>query len=249
MGGHILDISASTRRGFIAALFGMGMLGSRLLAATESPLPLPDRPLRLTRVLVRGLGDSGSSAITVRRWWDVAFERQGRGIVVSGRQTGAEVDAPPNLAAIARIEQQRDASGMLPLMLSDRGAMITAPAALGDSDTVSAALRAAEGVIARQMGLPADDRARIRYYLAEMHRAGSGLLEVLPDDLLFPSGPPVERRESVTLPDGLTGQFALRYKAEPQPDAPWLARAERQVVTSVGGFDRQAAETWTLGPI
>lgn len=245
---------ASTRRSFVAALLGMGMLGSgplsgSLLAAAEGPLPLPDRPLRLTRVLTRGLGDGGSSGITVRRWWDVMFERQGRGIVVSGRQTGAVVDAPPRLAEFARIEQQRDASGMLPLMLSDHGSIITAAAAQSESDAVAAALRAAEGVIARQSTLPGDERARISYYLAEVHRAGSGLLEVLPGDLLFPSGPAVDRREAVALPDGLTGQFALRYAAEAQPDAPWLARAERRVVTSVGGFDRQAAETWTLGPI
>ena len=245
---------ASTRRSFVAALLGMGMLGGRplsgpLLAAPDGPLPLPDRPLRLTRVLTRGLGEGGSPGITVRRWWDVMFERQGRGLVVSGRQTGAEVEAPPKLAEIARIEQQRDASGMLPLMLSDRGTIITAPAAPAESDALATALRAAEAVIARQSALPGNERARISYYLAEVHRAGSGLLEVLPDDLLFPSGPPVDRRETVALPDGLTGQFALRYKAEPQPDAPWLARAERQVVTSVGGFDRHAAETWTLGPI
>ena len=249
-----MDISASTRRSFVAALLGLGLLGARplsgpLRAAPEGLLPLPGVPLRLSRVLTRGLGDGGSPAIIVRRWWDVAFERQGRGIVVSGRQTGAEVDAPPNLAELARIEQQRDASGMFPLMLSERGTILTAPAAPGDSDAITTAMRTAEVMIARDPRLPTEARARIRFYLAEVHRAGSGLLDTLPGDLLFPAGVPFERRETVALPDGLTGQFALVYKAVPQPDAPWLARAERRMVTTVGGIDRQAAEVWTLGAV
>jgi len=252
-GGYILDISASTRRSFVAALLGMGLLGGRplsgpLWAAPESPLPLPDRPMRLTRVLTRALGEGRSPAITVRRWWDVAFERQGRGIVVSGRQTGAEVDAPAKLAEIARIEQQRDASGMLPLMLSDRGAIIPLPGVPSESDAVSAALRVAESMIARQP-IPAEERARISHYLAEVHRAGSGVLNALPGDLLFPAGVPISQSETVALPDGITGEFAFTYAAATQPDAPWLARAERRVVTRVAGSERQAAETWNLEPI
>jgi hypothetical protein len=228
-------------------------MGARPFADAPSPDPqgllrLPDRPLRLTRTLERGQGEGGTAAITVRRWWDVTFQRQGRGTVVTGRQTGAKVDAPPYLAELARIEQQRDASGMFPLMLSENGAILTAPAAPVESDAVTAALRAAEDFIARQP-LPDDDRARIRFYLAGVHRAGSGLLDALPGDLLFPSGIPVERSEAVALPDGLTGLFVLSYKAVPQPGAPWLARAERRVITSVNGMDRQAAEVWTLGSI
>lgn len=247
-----MDTSASTRRGFVAMLLGIGVLGARPLAdpplaEPQGLLRLPGQALRLTRVLERGQGTGGTAAITVRRWWDVTFQRQGRGTVVSGRQTGATVDAPPFLAELARIEQQRDASGMFPLMLSENGAILTAPMAPGESDTVAAALRAAEGVIARQP-VPPDERTRARFYLAEVHRAGSGLLDALPGDLLYPAGIPVERSEVVALPDGLTGRFVLSYKAVPQPDAPWLARAERRVITSVGGIDRQASEVWTLGP-
>lgn len=246
-------MSASTRRGFVAALLGMGVIGARPL--TDPPpadplglLPLPDRPLRLTRTLERGQGESGAFAVAVRRWWDVTFQRQGRGIVVTGRQTGVAVDAPPHLAELARIEQRRDASGVFPLMLSENGAILTPPAAPAENDTVAAALRAAEAMIARQP-LPDDDRARARFYLNEVHRAGSGLLDALPGDLLYPAGIPVERSEVVALPGGLTGRFVLSYKAIPHPHAPWLARAERRVITSVAGMDRQAAELWTLEPI
>lgn len=251
-----MDCSVSTRRSFVAALIGMGLLGTAPLAGplraapVGGPLRLPDRPMRLTRELTRGLGEDAAAAIIVRRWWDVTFDRQGRGAIVSGRQTGAEVEAPPKLADLARIEQQRDASGMFPLMLSDTGMILTAAsAAPRESDTVAAALRAAEGIIARQPRLPGEDRVRLRAYLGEVHRAGSGLLDTLPDDLLFPAGMPVERSETVTLPDGLTGRFRISYTAVCQPEAPWLARAERRVVTSVGGLDRAAGEVWTLAPI
>lgn len=245
-------MSGNTRRGFVAALLGMSVLGTRPFltparAAPDTPLPLPDRPLHLTRLLQRGLDESGAAAITVRRWWEVAFERQGRGIVVSGRQAGAEVTAPPALAELARIEQQRDASSLFPLMLSERGLIISAPSAPEANAAVSAALRAAEGLIARQ-ALPASEKERLRHYLGEVQRTGAGLLDALPGDLLFPAGAPVEHNETVTLPDGLTGRFTLSYRAEPQPDAPWLARAERRVWTVIGTSERRAAEVWTLGP-
>lgn len=246
-------MSASTRRSFVAALLMAGLPGSLALsspvrAAPDTALRLPERPMRLTRILTRGLSDDGVSAITVRRWWDVTFERQGRGVVVNGRQAGAEVEAPPKLAELAGIEQQRDASGMFPLMLSDRGTILTAPPVPDESDTLVAALRAAEAVIARQPRLSGEERNRLRFYLAEVHRAGSGLLDALPGDLLFPAGSPVNRSETVALPDGLTGRFALSYTALCQPDAPWLARAERRVATAVGGLAREAREVWTLEP-
>jgi hypothetical protein len=245
-------MNGNTRRGFVTALLGMSVLGARPFltparAAPDTPLLLPDHPLHLTRVLQRGLDERGAAAITVRRWWEVAFERQGRGIVVSGRQVGADVAAPPALAELARIEQQRDASSLFPLMMSEQGLIISSPTAPEPSEAIDAALRAAESLIARQ-ALPASEQARLSHYLGEVQRAGTGLLDALPGDLLFPASAPVEHTQAVTLPDGLTGRFTLSYRGEPQPDAPWLARAERRVVTVIGTTERRAAEVWTLGP-
>jgi hypothetical protein len=245
-------MNGSTRRGFVTALLGLGALGGRPFlipasAAQEGLLPLPPGPLHLTRLLLRAVDERGVAAITVRRWWEISFERQGRGIVVSGRQVGTEVKAPPALKDIAAIEEARDASNMLPLMLSERGVILSAPATPDASADVSAALRAAEAMIARQP-IPADDKARLNHYLGEVHRAGTGMLETLPADLLFPSGTPLDHSETMTLPGGLTGRFTLSYRAEPQPDAPWLDRAERRVMTVIGTSQRRAAEVWTLGP-
>ncbi len=118
-----MEISASTRRSFVAALLGMGLLGTRPLAgrARASPdglLALPDRTLRLTRVLQRG----------------------------QGKDTAASRPAP-------QLTQ-----------------------------------------------IPAEERARIRFYLNEVHRSGTGWLDTLPGDLLFPTGIPVSRSGSVAFP-------------------------------------------------
>jgi hypothetical protein len=246
-------MKATTRRAVLgtiagcAAAGGLSALFGPLRAAPPASLRLPETTMRLTRVLARGLGET--AVITVRRSWDVQFAQQGRGIVVTGRQVAASVDAPPHLARLAQLEEQRDASAMLPIMLSDVG-MIISPgiepgSALAPSDAVSDALRAAEAMIARQP-VPADEREKYRFYLAQVHQSGASLLDSLPDDLFFPAGAPVARTENISLPDGLTGRFALRYRSEPQADAPWLARAERQIETEVAGLTRSASESWTL---
>lgn len=241
----------STRRTLLAALLGLGAVGgprgliAPLLAAPDLPLRLPDTPLRLDRVLQRGIGEA--AAITVRRSWDVRFERQGRGIITTGVQITAEVSAPPHLAALARIEQQRDTNGMFPLILAEDGLILTPGSTPVSSDAIADALRAAETLIARQP-VPADERERYRLYLAQVHQAGATVLDTLPSDLLFPAGAPVEHSETIALPDGLSGQFSLSYSAQPQADAPWLQRAERRVVTEITGLTRSASEVWTLGP-
>jgi len=183
--------------------------------------------------------DSASGADLVDR-----MERGEIDILV-GTQIAARVDAPPNLAELARIEQQRDTSAMFPLMLTDSGLIMGSPGAdLRDAD-LAAALRAAEALIAQQPA-PADARARNLQYLALLHRAGAGAFDTLPADLLFPVNTPVERAETITLPDGLTGSYALAYHARTQSDAPWLDQAERRVMTRIDGLERRSTERWRL---
>jgi hypothetical protein len=242
---------ASSRRALLTGLIGIGALAglrggwSPLHAALATALRLPDTSLRFERLLEREVGAGGM--IRVQRSWEVYFERQGRGIVVTGRQTGAEVTAPPHLGALARIEQQRDTSALFPLLLGEAGMLMSSGAAPADDDAVAAAMRMAEAMIARQP-VPPQERDRNRFYLAQVHAAGSNLLDNLPPDLFFPLGIPIARSETVMLPDGLPGRFALSYSARPQGDAPWLAQAERRVVSEVGGLVRRASEAWSLSP-
>jgi hypothetical protein len=245
-----MDMSASTRRSVMAVLLGMGLsigLGPRLprlSAANALPLRLPDSPLRLERVLERGL--HGGGAIIVRRSWIVTFARQSRGIIATGTQSQVEINAPPQLAGLARLEKQRDTGAMFPIMLSDSGEILVPGNNAEDRETIAAALRLAEDMIARSPG-PASERARLRHYLAEMHRAGSGALDALPTDLLFPAGETIERSETVNLPDGLKGSFSLAYTAQPHADAPWLHHAQRRVETVLGDLSSATREAWSLG--
>lgn len=248
---------ATTRRKMLASVLGAGALGglrfapalletAPLQAAPAAPLRLPDSPLQLTRMLERGLGDG--AAITVERSWQVRFDRQARGIIVSGQQMAVSVSAPEHLAQFARLEESRDSAAMFPMMLSDAGLILSNGVAPGTDDDVAAALRSAEALIASQP-VPAEEREAFRSFLAQVHAAGSGQLDTMPTDLLFPASQPVNRTEMVALPGGLTGSFALEYEAQPQPDAPWLRQAERRIVTRVEGLERRAREVWTLGPL
>lgn len=242
----------STRRAMLAALLGMGAAGglaravAPLSAAPLMPLRLPETPLRLQRRLERALGEGVT--LSVERSWEVRFARQGRGIVLSGIQIAAAVNAPPNLSDLAEIEQRRDASAMFPLMLSETGLILSPAGEPPVDDALTAALRAAEAMIDRQPA-PADARERSRTYLGMIHQAGSGQFDSWPSDLFFPLGAPVERSETLALPDGLTGSFALFYTARAQADAPWLDQAERRVVTRIGALERVSSEQWSLGPI
>lgn len=241
---------ASNRRAALATLCGLGAasafgaLSRPLQAAFADPLRLPQGPLRLERRLIRTLGER--AALTVTRSWVVRFERQGRVIMVAGAQLVAVVDAPPHLSELARIEEQRDASGLFPIMLSEAGLIVSSPGLPGANSEVSAAARVAEAMIARQPG-PDDARARSRHYLAVIHQAGSALFDTLPGDLFFPAGVSFEQGETVELPDGSSGRFSLAYAAHAQADAPWLKGAERRVTTSIAGLDRSSVEYWTLG--
>lgn len=242
-------MAGSTRRALMTGLVGAGIAGGFVwrgaLLASETGLALPDGAMRLTRELVRELG--GGAAITVRRAWAVGFVRQGRGIAISGRQISASVDAPPNLAGLARIEEQRDTAGMFPIILSATGRIVAAGNESEATDDIAPALRAAEQIIASRPQSE-DRRESLRRYLAEIHRAGSGQFDTLPADLFYPLGTPLRQAETVTLPDGLTGEFSLVWNARAVPGSGWLDEGVREIVTRIEGLERRSRETWTMTP-
>lgn len=237
----------TTRRTLLSGMIAAGALAGTgtALRAAGAALRLPEGAMRLERVLVRELG--GGAAITVRRGWAVRFERQARGVLVTGAQTGAQVDAPPSLAELARIEEQRDTAGMFPIMLSESGLILAAGGNAPASSDIGPALRAAERMIADRPQSEAR-REDLRRYLAEIHRAGSGQFDSLPADLFYPAGTPQRRTETVALPGGLTGAFELVWDARATPDEGWLAEGERTILTRIDTLERRSREVWTLAP-
>ena len=243
-------MAGSTRRTLLAGIVAAGTVGGlalpAMLRAAGAPLRLPAGPMRLERVLVRELG--GGATITVRRGWEVRFERQARGIIVTGRQISASVDAPPSLADLARIEEQRGTQAMFPIMLSDTGLVLAAGGGPAAAIDMAAALRAAEQMIAKRPQSE-ERRENLRRYLAEIHRAGSGEFDSLPADLFYPAGTPLRRVEAVALPGGLAGEFELVWDARAVPGEGWLASGERLVITRIEGLERRSREGWTLAPV
>lgn len=243
-------MAGSTRRRLLAGLLGAGVAGglgalAGRLQAAEEGLRLPTQAMLLERSLVRELG--GGAAITVRRVWRITFARQGRGAVVSGTQVSASVDAPPALAELARIEEQREERGLFPVLLSDTGLIVSHGTGAAQPGDLAAALRAAEGLIAR-MPAPPSERDAIRRYLAELDRAGASQFDSLPADLLFPAGTPLRRLETLALPEGRTGEFELVWEARAAPETGWLAEGERRIATRIAGQERRSREVWRLRP-
>ena len=237
-------MSRHSRRGIIgiglAAATGLGFTPT--FALNRSPLLLPDTPQILTRRIERSL--LNDVWLTIRRSWQVHFMRDGHGIVLTGDQVSVEVDAPASLAPIAAIEESRSTAGMWPIRLGESGLIFAAGNGVRAED-LSAAIDMAEEMIAAKP-IPQAEKDVQREHLASMQKAGSNLLDRLPDDLFFPTVGPMRAVRSVELPGGMTGEFELSYAAHAVPGSGWLDWAERSIVTRLAGTEHIAREFWQL---
>ena len=86
--------------------------------------PPPGRML-LTRLLERDLGQG--QTLSVARTYAIRFAAWGDGYRVEGIQQTVKVIAPPKLAALAALEQQRAEPGLFPIVLNP-GGQISEPA-------------------------------------------------------------------------------------------------------------------------
>ncbi len=193
----------------------------------------------MKRRLQRGLRDGNS--ITVTREWRVGFARQNRGIAVSGSQISVQVEAPENLAPIAKIEEQRSTNSMFPILLDSMGRV----AAAGQNTTQESFEKAVEAgmqMLSDVDGAP----ALYRPYMAQMQKAGSTLLDDLPADLFYPSTEPFHAVRQIALPDGGFGEFEAHWTASVQDSTGLLSKAHREVITRVGESERRSSEDWSL---
>ena len=225
--------------------FGLSIAFAPSLAKAQDRLPVPGRPLKLSRRFERSLLDG--EQIRVDRTWRVTFLRQGQGIAISGVQIGVKVECPPSLAQLALIEEARSTEEMWPILLDQNGLILAAGGGVNPQD-ISAAIEVAQQMLSRDRSGQPSQAVQARF-LADLQKAGTSLLEQLPEDLFYPRVGPVRAVRSVELPDGSTGEFEVSYDAQASPETGWLARAERQVISRIGSSERMAREVWQLGEL
>ena len=235
------------RRGFLTRL---GMIGLVPLVVPSAPLlsapAVPQGQYRLERTLRRDLFDG--KAITIRRSWLVRFKpMDGGGLVVEGEQTASTVDAPPTLAALARLEEQRKVNGPLPLKLSATGRIVDQPGDGTLDPLPEAVIDAAADFVAARSSPSAVD-INMREFVALLSQRQMGWLSQLPRDLFFPVPRDRSAAREIALPDGAQGRVDLREVAAANPETGLLESYMREAITSVGDSSRSATETWRLSP-
>ena len=233
----------------MGALFSFGLAAGFALRSpylrAQTSLEMPQGPLKLTRRIERSM--RGGAMLTVERSWQVRFVKQGQGIAIQGEQVEAKVDAPQSLAPLADLEERRSTEQMWPILLGSNGMILSAGMSLLEED-LAEAVRLARQMVSER-AIPADQRASQMQYMGDLQQASSTLLDRLPDDLFYPSIGPMRAVRSIDLPQGLVGQFELSYLAQAVPEKGWLDRAERQIISRIGGSVRTAREEWILRDI
>ena len=224
----------------MGSLATLGLGGVPVLA--QSGLALPLGTLVLTRTIVRELADG--KQIVVERAWQVGFAHDAPGILVTGRQISAAVDAPEALAELAAIEQRRDTDAMFPIRLSGDG-LIEHVGLFEKQADIDAAVQVALEMVAR-LPIGNDQQAQMRRTLSQLAAVGSSMIDSLPPDLFFPRSAAVHDRRQIELPNGSLGEFEVSYRSTAAGVGPWLANAERLVITRHAGQTRHSSESWSL---
>lgn len=215
------------------------------LAQTGAGLFAPGAtPCRLTRTVERQLGRAGK--LTVTRQWSVRFSSAGRGWQVSGEQVGVTVDAPPVLAELARIEQERVEDSMFPIMLDPAGHMLVDAAATAESALNDALQDVRQRLAAR--GVTGRDLAEAERFLETLQAAGQATVATWPRNLFAPGTRANTESQSVALPGGATGIVTVTTTTASDPANGLLQRFERSVETRLGDQLRRGSEAFVLTP-
>lgn len=209
------------------------------LAAGEGPaIAPPTCDMIYRRTMARPL--PGNVSLTVTRDFRVRFSPQAGGYLVDGAQVAAQVSAPANLAALARMEEQRVEQGIFPLALDPAGRIVDAEAA-----RASLPLTEALDEVRRRF---AGQGGEIGQLLDALSTSSAGIMAYLPDDLFAPARDEHEQRQEIVLPWGQTGEVVVRFAATRSADTGLMRLATREVVTMLEGQERRSAERWELFP-
>jgi hypothetical protein len=193
----------------------------------------------LSRTVAHAMADGAE--ISVTRTYRVRPTPAPDGWLVEGDSIAVEVDAPPQLAALAEMERRRDDSGTFPMRLDRDGMLAPLPAARPtDSETA----RQAGDLIAARIGESdaSDDQKLAATAMARaLVAAGQGKRIAWPVDLFRPIA--AERIETLEI-EGGTVTIALTAQADLQSGL--MQRFERRVTTQISGSERVVREHWEL---
>lgn len=224
----------------VAAASPVAGTDARVAAEVFSP---PDTPLILTRTLYRSLGD-GSQIVASRRY-AIRFSPDGDGFRLDGKLLEARVEAPPVLAGLARIEQDRPDTGLFPVWLDSHGMLRNLVSPAPDPGARAEALAHTKGLIERASLSPHDKNAiAVNAHAVASASRGSAW----PVFLFNPGSAPRTASRAVTLPNGDKGMVEVRISAGELRPGGLPRRVERIIVTRVSGTARTVREVWTLEP-
>lgn len=233
------------RRSLLRVAAAAVALSAIPLHAQSARFAPPATPMLYSRRLERGL--PGGARLVVGREFAVRFVPEGTGFRVDGEQVGVAVEAPEQLAELARLERERKETGLFPLTL-DAGGGIRGGSALLDTAKLDEAVRAVVTRIDAGEHTPAE-RAALREFVDAVHRSAGALLTELPHDLFAPERSPREETRAIALPGGDQGKVRVSFTAERDPATGLMRAARREVVTDVAGDLRRSVESWTLRPL
>lgn len=202
-------------------------------AADGSAIAPPSCDMIYRRTVMRTL--PGGIGLTATRDFRVRFNARDAGYLVDGAQVAARVEAPTNLAALARLEEQRVEQGVFPLVLDRSGRIVDGLA------------------VPRDLNVPEaleDVRRRFEDHGAEVSQLldalSASITAYLPLDLFAPRQDEQEQRQEITLPWGQTGEVLVRFSATRSAETGLMRLATRDVVTMLEGEERRSAERWEL---
>lgn len=234
----------SKRRSVLRTLGALALLplgATQAIASPRKPVAFPQGPILLRRKLVRSL--RGGATIEVVRDWSCRFEKLGAGARLSGQQVGVSVQVPPPLRAMAAIEEQRDASGFLPLELDRTGLIVDWSQGQGVSarKAVRQAIEMFDDAFANT-----SERETAADFVKSVGETAAEMVSQIPQDLIYPApGTRIDTRP-VELSEGVSGSYEVAVTVEVDPLSGLLRTFERTVTTTVGDTSRQSGEVWEI---
>ena len=206
----------------------------------------PSAPMDYRRTLARDLVDGRK--ITMLRRFSVEFRPADVGYMLHGRQVGCNVEAPAALAQFARLEEQRDESGIFPLELDQFGQLRAGFDEAAQESEIAAALAEATRTVVAYADARGDEAGEAQLVSA-LHMASEGATAHMPLDLFAPREGARTNEQMLELPGGLQGFVETRFVAERDGATGLLRRASRHIATRIGNERRETAETWQLSAL